>query len=115
MIVWSSPIRFPGGQWSVDLFRNSLPSLLLVLLALTWGSSRLAGQETATAPQTPLNAVPQGTTFLIQLTDPLDTRRARRGDHFRATLAEELTAATAPPLAPGRKIKGHPSAVDPGL
>src|SRR5260370_41048639 len=115
MIAWSSPIRFPGGQCSVDLFRNALPSLLLVSLALTLGSSRLAGQETATAPQTPLNAVPQGTTFLIQLTDQLDTRRVRRGDHFRATLAEELTAANGLTLAPGRKIKRHVSAVDPGL
>jgi len=82
-----------------------------VLVALTLGSSRLAGQDTATVPQTPLNAVPQGTAFLIQLTDQLDTRRVRRGDHFRATLAEDLTAANGLTLAPGRKIKGHVSAV----
>ena len=115
MIVWSSGIRFPRGQSSVDWFRNSLPSLLLVLVALTLGSSRLAGQDTATAPQTALNVVPQGTAFLIQLTDQLDTRRARRGDHFRATLAEDLAAANDSTLAPGRKIKGHVSAVEPGL
>jgi hypothetical protein len=115
MIVCSSRIRFPRGQCSVDWFRDSLPSLLLVLLALTLGGSRLAGQDTATVPQTPLNAVPQGTTFLIQLTDQLDTRRVRRGDHFRATLAEDLTAANGLSLAPGRKIKGHVSAVEPGL
>ncbi len=115
MIVWSSRIRFSGGQSSVDWFPNSLPSLLLVLVALTLGSSRLAGQDTATVPQTPLNAVPQGTAFLIQLTDQLDTRRVRRGDHFRATLAEDLTAANGLTLAPGRKIRGHVSAVAPGL
>ncbi len=103
MIVWSSRIRFSGGQSSVDWFPNSLPSLLLVLVALTLGSSRLAGQDTATVP------------FLIQLTDQLDTRRVRRGDHFRATLAEDLTAANGLTLAPGRKIRGHVSAVEPGL
>jgi hypothetical protein len=115
MIVCSSPIRFSRGQSNIDWFPNSLASLLLALVALTLGSSQLAGQDTATAPQTPLNAVPQGTAFLIQLTDQLDTRRARRGDHFRATLAEDLTAANGLTLAPGRKIKGHVSAVEPGL
>jgi hypothetical protein len=97
------------------LSRKVLPSLLLVLLALALCNSLSAGQETATAPQAPLNAVPQGTTFLIQLTDQLDTRRVRRGDHFHARLAEDLTTANGLSLALGRKIKGHVSAVEPGL
>ena len=115
MMVCSFPSRFPRGQSRADWLRDSLLSLLLVLLALTLGGSRLSGQDTATAPPAPLNAVPQGTTFLIQLSDRLDTRRVRRGDHFRATLAEDLTAANGLSLAPGGKIKGHVSAVEPGL
>src|SRR5260370_1809910 len=107
MIAWSSPIRFPGGQCSVDLFRNALPSLLLVLLALTLGSSRLAGQETSTAPQTPLHAVPQETTFLIQLTEQLDTRRVPPGEHFRSPPPYKLTAHNHLPLPPRRHLSVH--------
>ena len=115
MTVWSSTTRFPRGLFGVDLSRKHLPSLLVMLLTMTLWGSLLAGQETATAPQAPPNAVLQGTIFLIQLTDQLDTRRVRRGDHFRARLAEDLTATNGLTLALGRKIKGHVSAVEPGL
>lgn len=115
MMVWSSSVRSPRGQFTANLFRNSLASMVTVLVALALCSSRLAAQDMATAPQAPLNAVPQGTVFLIQLSDQLDTRRVRRGDHFRARLAEDLTAANGLALAVGRKIKGHVSAVEPGL
>jgi hypothetical protein len=64
---------------------------------------------------TPANVVPQGTVFLIQLTDRLDTRTVKTGDHFRARLAEPLVAANGQTLDSGRKIKGHVSAVEPGL
>lgn len=67
------------------------------------------------APPLPPNAVSQGTVFLIQLTDKLDTRAVRAGDHFHARLAEPLTAADGQTLEIGRKIKGHVSAVEPGL
>lgn len=67
------------------------------------------------APVVPPNAVAQGTVFLIQLTDKLDTRTVRAGDHFQARLAEPLTASDGITLRMGRKIKGHVSAVEPGL
>jgi hypothetical protein len=61
------------------------------------------------------NVVPQGTIFLIQLADRLDTRTVKAGDHFRAHLAEPLLAANGQTIDSGRKIKGHVSAVEPGL
>jgi hypothetical protein len=67
------------------------------------------------ASPTPANVVPQGTIFLIQLADRLDTRTVKAGDHFRARLAEPLVAANGQTIDPGRKIKGHVSAVEPGL
>jgi hypothetical protein len=59
--------------------------------------------------------VVQGTIGLIQLTDRLDTHTVKAGDHFRARLAEPLTASNGMTVDVGRKIKGHVSAVEPGL
>jgi hypothetical protein len=67
------------------------------------------------APAAPANVVPQGTVFLIQLSDRLDTRTVKAGDHFRARLAEPLVAANGQTIDSGKKIKGHVSAVEPGL
>ena len=72
----------------------------------------LSAQDTA---QVPANAVAQGTVVLIQLTDKLDTRTVKAGDHFQAKLAEPMTAANGTAIDSGRKIKGHVSAVEPGL
>jgi hypothetical protein len=59
--------------------------------------------------------IAQGTVALIQLTDKLDTRTVKSGDHFHARLAEELVAGNGSTLEAGRKISGHISAVEPGL
>ncbi len=67
------------------------------------------------APPVPANVVPQGTVFLIQLADRLDTRTIKAGDHFRARLAEPLVTANGQSIEAGKKIKGHISAVEPGL
>ena len=66
-------------------------------------------------PPAPPNALVQGTVFLIQLTDRLDTRNVKAGDHFHARVAEPVTAPDGFTIEPGRKIKGHISAVEPGL
>jgi len=63
----------------------------------------------------PVNAVPQGTVLLIQLSDRLDTHTAKAGDHFQARLSEALTAGNGQTIDAGKKIKGHISAVEPGL
>lgn len=63
----------------------------------------------------PANAVPQGAIFLIRITDRLDTHTARAGDPFQARLAESATAADGETIAAGSQIRGHISAVEPGL
>ena len=84
-------------------------AIVAALLACCVG---LVAQDT---PSLPPNAVAQGTVVLIQLTDKLDTHSVKAGDHFQARLAEPLTAANGVTLDAGRKIKGHVSAVEPGL
>jgi hypothetical protein len=85
-------------------------ALVLLLFALV--CLPLIAQDMQAVPP---NAVVQGTVVLIQLTDRLDTRTVKAGDHFHARLAEPMTAADGVTLDAGRKIKGHVSAVEPGL
>jgi hypothetical protein len=69
-------------------------------------------QDVASVPP---NAVPQGTTCLIQVTDRLDTHTARAGDPFQARLAEPVGTADGETIEAGSKIHGHVSAVELGL
>jgi hypothetical protein len=75
-------------------------------------SLSLVAQDT---PLGPPNAIVQGTVFLIQITDRIDTRTVKAGDHFNARVAEPLVAANGAAIDEGRKIHGHVSAVEPGL
>ena len=87
--------------------RATCLTILLAAVSLT-----LPAQET---PSAPANTIPQGTIALIQLTDRLDTHTAKAGDHFQARLAEPLATASGMTIETGRKVKGHVSAVMPGL
>jgi hypothetical protein len=84
--------------------------LVVSLIALSCLS--VVAQDASTASA---NVVPQGTVFLIQLSDRIDTRTVKAGDHFQARLAEPLVAANGQTIESGKKIKGHISAVEPGL
>jgi len=86
--------------------KSLISALLIAFCAVMFGQD---------APPVPANAVAQGTIALIQLTDQLDTHTVKTGDHFHARLAEPLTASDGMTIEPGRKIKGHVSAVEPGL
>jgi hypothetical protein len=87
-----------------------LTRILSSILFLASASLLLAAQDA------PPPIVPQGTTFLIQLTDRLDTKTVKAGDRFHARLAEPLLSPTGGLMIDqGKKIKGHVSAVEPGL
>ena len=93
---------------SISILRvTGLISALLIFLGAT-----LFGQDAASVPA---NAVVQGSIALIQLTDRLDTHTVKAGAHFHARLAEPLRASNGMMVEVGRKIKGHVSAVEPGL
>ena len=88
-------------------------SLFFTLAAIFTAS--LLAQDEPSASQAPPNVIPQGSILFIQLTGRLDTHSAKAGDRFHARLAEPVTAANGMTLDQGRKIKGHISAVEPGL
>jgi len=84
-------------------------------LLLSLSPSVLAAQNSDAIPAPP-SVIPQGTTVLIQLTDRLDTKTVKAGDRFHARLAEPLLSPTGGLMIDqGKKIKGHVSAVEPGL
>jgi hypothetical protein len=58
-------------------------------------------------PGGPLNAIPDGSRFIIKLKDTLDTHKMREGDHFKAELREELVTPIGLVIPKGRTIKGH--------
>lgn len=84
----------------------------LVVIILGASATFAAAQDPMAVPD---NVLPQGTTALVQITDKLDTHTAKAGDHFRARLAESLLTANGLSIEAGKKIKGHISAVEPGL
>jgi hypothetical protein len=88
-----------------------LPFLVAVPLVVLFRITMVA-QDALSVPG---NVVPQGTVFLIQLSDKLDTTTVKAGDHFHARLAESLVTANGQTIESGKKIKGHISAVEPGL
>jgi hypothetical protein len=79
---------------------------------LSFAFSSLWAQDAVSAQP---NVIPQGTVLLIQLTDRLDTHSVKVGDSFHARVAEDISAPNGMSLEEGRKIKGHISAIEPGL
>ncbi len=84
------------------------------LLSLLLPAAALRAQvETSNAAGA--NLVPEGTRFVIQLNDSLDTKKIKPGKNFQAKLAEDLYAPNGATIPAGKKIKGHVSSVDRGL
>jgi len=100
-------------------YLTALPLMALLCLPLPAQNQPqpqdAAQNQAQDARQAPANAVVEGTIFLIQLTDRIDTSKVKAGDRFHAVLAEPLLTPNGMTLEQGRKIKGHISAVEPGL
>lgn len=86
-----------------------------LILAPAFLAAVAFAQDPAIAVPAPINSVPEGTQFLVRLNDKLDTRDLKPGKHFKAKLAEDLTAANGAVIPRGKTIKGHVSSVEPGF
>ena len=94
---------------------NRMLRFLCIAALTSLCSAFVVAQDAQDAPPVPANVVPHGTVFLIQLSDRLDTKNVKTGDHFHARLSEPLVTANGMTIEAGKKIKGHISAVQPGL
>ena len=93
----------------------SVGACLLAAPATAQRQDPLSPRPPAYAQPVP-NAVPEGTSLLIRLTDRLDSNKIDRGKHFQAKLAEDVMAPSGVVLIPrGKKVKGHVSDVSRGL
>jgi len=90
-------------------------ALLLALLALA--SLPLAAQFSARPDNNGSpgpNYVDEGTRFMVQLSQNLDTNKLKPGKRFKARLAEDLVAPNGALIPAGKTVRGHVSDVERG-
>jgi hypothetical protein len=77
----------------------------------------LSAQNHAVAafPSAGSSEIPEGKNVLIRLGQRLETRTARPGQHFKASLAEDLIAPNGIMIPRGSAIRGHISRASEGL
>jgi len=76
------------------------------VVTLTLGFGLLPAQFLPVPPIRPYE-IPEGTTFLIRLGQRVETRTARQGQHFKATLAQDLIAPNGVVIPRGSRVRGH--------
>jgi hypothetical protein len=85
-------------------------------VALLLGGGPVSAQNRAAAfPSAHANEIPEGQSVLIRLGQRLETRTARPGQHFKASLAEDLIAPNGNMIPRGSAIRGHISRASEGL
>jgi hypothetical protein len=87
----------------------------LATLLLGSGLSFAQNHTFASFPSASSNEIPEGKTVLIRLGQRLETRSARPGQRFKASLAEDLIAPNGNMLPRGSAIRGHISRASEGL
>jgi hypothetical protein len=89
----------------------------LCLATMILGSGMLSAQNHSFAPFPSANSneIPEGKTVLIRLGQRLETRDARPGQHFKASLAEDLIAQNGNMIPKGSAIRGHISRATQGV
>src|SRR5260370_15995282 len=88
-------------------------TMILLMLGVSWatiaGTMPKYGTE---ASSVPVNAVPNGTHFLVRLDDELSTAKHKVNKKFEASTLEPLETSDGYVLSPGAKIRGHISRVE---
>lgn len=90
-------------------------SLSLATLILGTGLLSAQNHPFAPFPSASSNVIPEGKTVLIRLGQRLETRTARPGQRFKATLAEDLIAPNGNMILRGSHVRGHISRVSQGV
>jgi hypothetical protein len=87
----------------------------LATLLLSGGLLSAQNPAVAAFPSAGSNEIPEGKNVLIRLGQRLETRTARPGQHFKASLAEDLIAPNGNMIPRGSAIRGHISRASEGL
>jgi hypothetical protein len=97
----------------MNRFHISLISALLVSTLPVFASDYSNRDNSAPGP----NWIPEGTHFVVRLQDKLDTKKITndKSKHFKAKLAEDLTAPNGLMIRRGAEVKGHVSEVSRGF
>ena len=97
----------------MDRMRYSLITALIIATLPVFASDLGTRDSNAPGP----NWIPEGTHFVIRLQDKLDTKKIGndKSKHFKARLAEDLTAPNGSIIPRGAEIKGHVSEVSRGF
>jgi hypothetical protein len=92
-------------------------SAYLSFATLFLGGGLVSAQNHSVAafPSASANEIAEGKTVLIRLGQRLESNTARPGQHFKASLAEDLTAPNGNMLPRGSQIRGHISRASQGL
>ncbi|HLH08398.1 MAG TPA: hypothetical protein VKW78_14255 [Terriglobales bacterium] len=94
----------------MNVLRYGLIPALLIATLPVFGSDLSTRDSNAAGP----NWIPQGTRFVIRLQNRVDSKNGR-GKHFKAKLAEDLSAPNGAMIPRGAEIKGHISEATRGL
>lgn len=87
----------------------------LSILVLASGLAFAQNHSFQSFPSANSNEIPEGKTVLIRLGQRLETNTARPGQHFKATLAEDLIAPNGNMIPRGSPIRGHISRASQGV
>jgi len=90
-------------------------SFSFATLVLASGLAFPQSHSSASFPSVNSNEIPEGKTVLIRLAHRIETNTARPGQHFKASLAEDLIAPNGNMIPRGSPIRGHISRSSQGV
>lgn len=91
-----------------------ITAIFLFLVNIASTNSTWAAQNNAAGRSSSTALVPNGTHFLVRLNDELSTVNSKANKKFDAITIEPLETSSGYILAPGAKIHGHISRIEPG-
>jgi hypothetical protein len=99
---------------SSEVLGAGMVAVLLFSGVFNYRTSTFAAQSAAAGRQSKVPVVQNGTHFLVRIDDELSTATSKVNKRFNATTLDPLETSTGYVLAPGAKIRGHISRIEPG-
>jgi len=94
---------------------SALATIYVLWLAALPAAAQLSPRPTPNGSGYGDNYIPEGTRFVVTLSDKLDTSKVESGKRVETRLAEDLIAPNGTVIPRGKKAQGHVSSVDRGM